>query len=232
MAKAINGPRWLWQFPRPAIGVTGAHGRFSPSWWCTRVAVWLTGGKAIRIHINRPGIPEKLDGIIIGGGDDIDPALYGGEGPAQNAARDELEIRYIQFALDKNIPLLGICRGAQLLNAVLGGSLYPDIRKLRYHTSNRRTVLPSKTVHLQSNCRIAKITQRQKLRVNSLHFQAILHPAETLRVVGKDLDKFPQAVEGDAPAALMGVQWHPEYLFYLPSQLALFRWLVNASHNA
>jgi putative glutamine amidotransferase len=185
----------------------------------------------LRISITQPGIPEKVDGIIIGGGDDIDPALYGGEGPAQNAERDELEIRYIRFALEKKIPLLGICRGAQLLNAVLGGTLYPDIRKLRYHTSNRRTVLPSKLVFLQQDSQIAAIMQRQQLKVNSLHSQAILRVAEDLRITGRDADNFAQAVEAHPPGALLGVQWHPEYLFYLPSQLALFRWLVNASRN-
>lgn len=214
---------------RPIIGVTGAHGRFSPSWYCTRLALWLCGGVALRISIKQPGIPEKVQGIIIGGGDDIDPALYGGEGPAQNAARDELEIRYIQFALENRIPLLGICRGAQLLNAVLGGSLHTDIRILRHRTSNRPTVLPSKLVKLEPQSHIAEITGRTRLKVNSLHSQAILRPAETLQVVGRDLDDFVQAVEGDIPVSLVGVQWHPEYLLYIPGQLALFRWLVKRS---
>lgn len=216
---------------RPVIGVTGAHGRFSPSWWCTRWALWLTGGRALRISIKQPGIPEKLNGIVIGGGDDIDPALYGGEGPAQNAERDELEIRYIQFALEQNIPILGICRGAQLLNVVLGGSLYPDIRKLRYHTSNRRTVLASKLVHLAPDSEICRITRLRQIKVNSLHSQAVLRPAKCLRVSGRDYDNFAQAVEAQPPAALMGVQWHPEYLWYLPGHLALFRWLVRVSRN-
>ncbi len=217
---------------RPVIGVTGAQGRFSPSWWCTRLALFLTGGRALRISVREPGIPEKLDGIIIGGGDDIDPALYGGEGPAQNAARDELEVHYIRFALEKHIPLLGICRGAQLLNAVLGGSLYPDITKLRRHTSNRRSIHPSKTVRLKADSQIARILHCRKLKVNSLHSQAILRPAKRLCVVGKDSDGFVQAVETQPPGALLGVQWHPEYLFYLPRQLALFRWLVKASRDA
>ncbi len=216
---------------RPVIGVTGAQGRFSPSWWCTRFALWLTGGRALRISVAEPGLPERVHGIIIGGGDDIDPALYGGEGPAQNAARDELEAHYIRFALEKNIPLLGICRGAQLLNVVLGGSLYPDIRKLRRRTSNRRTLLPSKNVRLKNGSQIATVLRRRKLKVNSLHFQAILRPAESLSIVGKDQDGFAQAVETSTHDAILGVQWHPEYLFYLPSQLALFRWMVNASRN-
>lgn len=219
------------RFRRPVIGVTGAHGRFSPSWWCTRWALWLTGGRALRISIAQPGIPEKLDGIIIGGGDDIDPALYGGEGPAQNAERDELEIRYIRFALEQHIPLLGICRGAQLLNVVLGGTLYADIRKLRYHTSNRRSILPLKTVDMMPGSTLGEIMDSSKIKVNSLHFQAILRPANRLKIVGKDRDDFIQAVEAQAPAALVGVQWHPEYLWYLPGQLALFRWLVKVSRN-
>ena len=71
------------------------------------------------------------------------------------------------------------------------------------------------------------MNRRKRLRVNSLHHQAIREPGTNLRVVGQDLDRFVQAVEGTPQCRIVGVQWHPEYLFYLPSQFRLFRWLVS-----
>ena len=74
---------------------------------------------------------------------------------------------------------------------------------------------------------LASICAKTRLRVNSLHHQAIKDPGIDIKIVGKDLDGITQAVENSADSPIIGVQWHPEYLFYLPSQFALFRWLVN-----
>ncbi len=141
--------------------------------------------------------------------------------------RDRLEIEWIQRALKTEIPLLGICRGAQLINVVLGGTLHQDIRPLRKRTHNRPGLLPTKHVRLESDSRLALICKSTHLRVNSLHHQAIKVPGAGVRVVGWDRDRITQAVECSAGGGVIGVQWHPEYLFYLPSQFALFRWLVK-----
>ncbi len=168
--------------------------------------------------------------MIIGGGNDISAEHYGGEIGARvklDPARDELEIEWIEKALALDIPLLGICRGAQLINVVLGGNLHQDIRKMRKLTYNRPGLLPTKQVRLEPDSHLAQITGRERLRVNSLHHQAIREPGRNLRVVGQDLDRFVQAVEATPQCRIVGVQWHPEYLFYLPSQFRLFRWLVS-----
>ncbi len=215
---------------RPCIGVTGSVGRFSPSWWAIRLSVWLTGGRAVRINEQRRTPAEKLDAVIVSGGDDIHPGLYESEelpGKEYDHARDALEQEYIRFALDKELPLMGICRGYQLINVVLGGSLFTDIRKLRRRTSNFGTVLPRKTVKLEPDSVLAQRLGRGRLRVNSLHYQAVDRIGNGLEVVGRDLDDFVQAVEPQDGRPVLGVQWHPEYLFYLPRQRALFRWLVT-----
>ena len=168
--------------------------------------------------------------MIIGGGNDISAEHYGGDIDARvktDPERDALEIEWIRKALDDGIPLLGICRGAQLINVVLGGNLHQDIRKMRKLTYNRPGLLPTKQVRLQRDSRIAQICGRERLRVNSLHHQAIREPGSNLRVVGHDLDEIVQAVEGTPECRIIGVQWHPEYLFYLPSQFRLFRWLLS-----
>lgn len=215
---------------RPRIAVTGHHRRWAPGWWASRLALALVGAEAERISVRHPASGRVLHGIIIGGGDDIGPEHYGGDLRAavrSDPPRDRLEIAWIRRALEQDLPMLGICRGAQLINVVLGGRLHQDIRPLRRLTHNRPGLLPTKQVLLAADSRLAALTRRRRLRVNSLHHQAIAAPGRGLRVVGHDLDGLVQAVEATDQRPLLGVQWHPEYLFYLPAQLALFRWLVR-----
>lgn len=217
---------------RIRIGVTGNSKRYSPSWFCTRLALSLAGAEAVRISVKHEAETHDLQALVIGGGDDISPEHYGGDIKAQSkvdSARDELEIRWIRWALDKHVPMLGICRGAQLINVVLGGSLHQDIRPQRIKTYNRPGLLPTKQVRLESNSLVERVCGKSALRVNSLHSQAINNTGKGLRIVGHDLDNIVQAVESTAGLPIIGVQWHPEYLFYLPSQRALFRWLATGA---
>ena len=184
----------------------------------------------MRISVrHRPG-GDPPDALVIGGGDDISPDHYNGNLDAKvktDPERDQLEIDRIRWALENDVPLLGICRGAQLINVVLGGTLHQDIRALRRRTYNRRGLLPTKQVRLQSGSRVATVCGKERLRVNSLHHQAIDQVGTGVKVVGWDLDDITQAVESTDGRRIIGVQWHPEYLFYLPAQLALFRWLLK-----
>ncbi len=215
---------------RPCIGVTGSAKRFSPSWHAIRLSVLLSGGRAVRITTRQRYPHEHLDAVIVSGGDDIHPGLYDSEelpDKEYDHDRDELEQSYIRYALDENLPLMGICRGYQLINVMMGGSLHLDIRQMRRKTSNFGTVLPRKTVLLEPGSFIATLTGRERLRVNSLHYQAVDRVGEELLVAGRDRDQFVQVLEHHEAAPILGVQWHPEYLFYLPSHLLLFRWLVR-----
>jgi putative glutamine amidotransferase len=213
------------------VGVTGSGRRWAPSWWCTWLALHLAGATPERISVRHAPSGQPLDALIIGGGNDIGPEHYGGDIDAKvkdDPERDRLEIGWIRRALEDSIPLLGICRGAQLINVVLGGTLHQDIRPMRKHTYNRPGLLPTKEVLLESESLLEKVCGKAHLRVNSLHHQAIKDPGKDLQVVGRDLDDIIQAVECTAGWQIIGVQWHPEYLFYLPSQFALFRWLLRS----
>lgn len=214
----------------PIIGVTGAARYWAPAWWCTRIALRLAGASARRISVRHALDQDHLDALVIGGGNDISPEHYNGDISApvkSDPERDKLEIRWIEYALKHKIPLLGICRGAQLINAVLGGTLHQDIRSLRKLTYNRPGLLPTKQVKLAENSLIARVCATTKLRVNSLHHQAVRVEGNNLLATGKDLDGIVQAIEASDDRNIIGVQWHPEYLFYLPAQLALFKWLVR-----
>jgi putative glutamine amidotransferase len=217
---------------KPRVGVTGNSRRWAPSWICTRLALLLVGADAVRISVRHDPGNVDLQGLIIGGGDDISPEHYGQDMAAKvkpDPQRDELEIRWIRRALDQRIPLLGICRGAQLINVVLGGTLHQDIRSLRVRTYNRPGLLPTKQVRLEPDSVPARVMGKLRIRVNSLHHQAIDRAGENLQVVGRDLDDIVQAIQATDKKCIIGVQWHPEYLFYLPGQLALFRWLTRQS---
>lgn len=215
---------------RPRIGVTGSARRWAPAWWCTRLAVYLAGGKARRISVNHTPADEDFAAIVIGGGNDIAPEHYGGDIHAKvksDPARDRLEMHWIEYALEHNLPLLGICRGAQLINVVHGGSLHQDIRGFRHRTSNRPGLLPTKQVRLNADSCLSEVCGGFVVRVNSLHHQAVKDPGVGLQVVARDRDNIVQGIESTDARPIIGVQWHPEYLCYLPGQLALFRWLLR-----
>ena len=214
--------------------MTGSARRWSPSWWATRTALLLTGARAERISVRHRPRHDDYRGLVIGGGEDISPEHYGGDLHEQvrlDPERDALEIEWIEWALSRNVPLLGICRGAQLINVVLGGDLHQDIRGMRQFTYNRPGLLPTKQVALTAGSRVATICRRQRIRVNSLHHQAVRNCGAGLVVVGHDLDRIVQAFEHQDKRAIIGVQWHPEYLFYLPPQLRLFHWLVHQAES-
>ncbi len=220
---------------KTVVGVTGSARRWAPAWWCARMALRLVGASAQRISVRHQIEPAPLDALVIGGGNDISPEHYDGDISAPVKAdpeRDRLEIGWIEYALEHQIPMLGICRGAQLINVVLGGSLHQDIRSLRKLTYNRPGLLPTKQVKLEEGSLTARICATTSLRVNSLHHQAVRQAGKNLVAVGKDLDGIVQVIEAGDGSNIIGVQWHPEYLFYLPKQLALFRWLVKNAVGA
>jgi putative glutamine amidotransferase len=216
---------------RPRIGVTGNGRIWAPAWWCTRLALSLAGAEPVRISVRHRAVLRSMDALVIGGGNDISPEHFGGELDAKVKAdpkRDLLEIECIRWALTHDIPLRGICRGAQLINVVLGGSLHQDIRHMRVRTSNRPGLLPTKRVNLERGSMVSQVCGGEKVRVNSLHHQAVKMTGTGLVVVGRDRDGIIQAVECGAGRPIIGVQWHPEYMAYLPAQFALFRWLVRS----
>ena len=219
---------------RPLIGVTGPDRGLPLAWWFTHCAVALSGGVAVRLNASNPRPPGELDGIVIGGGTDLEPALYSGmdDGKAmRDPRRDAFEKRTIERALDRGLPMVGICRGAQLLNVVLGGNLHQDVRPMRRRTSNWRTPLPRKTVTIKCGSRLHKALNATRCKVNSLHHQAVNRLGDGLRPVAHDLDGLVQAVEREESGFVIGVQWHPEYLVYQKRQRAIFANLIAAARS-
>ena len=169
--------------------------------------------------------PEELvklnsicDGYLFTGGHDVDPALYGAEKSAWcgtvNADRDTLERALLQLALETDKPVLGICQGIQLINAVLGGTLYQDLMTERFSTVDHHMAPPyNRPVHqvmLQPGGFLSGILQEHTLGVNSYHHQAIQMLAECLRVEAVSEDGLIEGVSYPGKRFVLAVQWHPE----------------------
>ncbi|MBP5858221.1 gamma-glutamyl-gamma-aminobutyrate hydrolase family protein [Marivibrio halodurans] len=221
---------------RPLIGVTGSRRGGLIAWNFHRFTVWRAGGWAVRLTPRRlPRLEEvaaKLDGLIVGGGDDIGPGLYGGSLEPEvrlDPERDELELRLLDLFAPTGRPVLGVCRGAQMINAHLGGTLVHDIYDQFEDVPRMRTPLPAKHVHFEPDSRLRAILGRKVCKVNSLHHQAVCDLGRGLRVVGRDRWGVVQAIEGIGDRFLIGVQWHPEFLIFTPAQQRLYRSLISAA---
>ena len=218
--------------PAPLIAVTGGDRSGHAPRRLVTLALWLAGARTVSVTPKRPRLDVEPDAVVITGGHDVDPVLYAAAPevkPRYDRERDRLESDVIDQALMLGLPLLGICRGAQLLNVRLGGSLYQELRSRRVRTSNRWTILPLKTLLVVAGSRLEALLGTGKTRINSLHNQGIDRVGEGLEVVGRDLDDIVQAVEVPSYPFLLGVQWHPEFLLYRRAQRRLFRALVEAA---
>jgi putative glutamine amidotransferase len=199
-----------------------------------RLALRRAGAKAVRLLPGEHRSLEGLSALIIGGGDDIGAEFYGGQVLPDvriDPARDELEFALLNKALAANMPVLGICRGAQVINVALGGTLHTDIYEVYEKSPKMRTILPRKKVTLNKDSRLYDILRCNPCRVNALHHQSIDALGKDLRVVGVDEAGIVQAVEGLGKHFLIGVQWHPELLIHSRAQQRLFRALAAAARD-
>ncbi|WP_108260446.1 gamma-glutamyl-gamma-aminobutyrate hydrolase family protein [Mangrovicoccus ximenensis] len=217
---------------RPLIGVTVSRRSGWRIFPLVAFNIWLAGGRAVRWQAGREADVSAVHGLVIGGGDDISPDFYGGEfvtSARLDPARDELERRLVSEAWAQNTPILGICRGAQMINVALGGTLHQDAYKVYSTSRHVWTVLPRKTVSTMKGSRLARLMGRTGLRVNALHSQAVKDLGDGLVVAARDEGGMIQAVERIRDPFALGVQWHPEHLFYLRRQRRIFRALVTAA---
>jgi putative glutamine amidotransferase len=200
-------------------------------WW----ALWRAGVTAVRIQTGRPRDDLRgLDAVIIGGGDDIHFALYGGEVMSEavfDEDRDALELGLIDEAERRALPILGVCRGAQLINVARGGSLHQDIYRAYPGASRISTPLPRKHVRIDPRSRLAAIYGPEESRVNALHKQSVDRAGERIRPVAWDRAGIVQAIEATGERFVVGVQWHPEFLVFSRRDWRLFKALGAAARG-
>lgn len=261
---------------RPTIGVTGPDKGGEVAWLFTALAILLAGGKPVHITPSNPKTADGLQGLIIGGGADVDPSTYQQDNvideylartiqqPRKNIfqrigrftkwvyypalfflrkafsrkqqwtidkARDHLEFQLIDQAVKKNLPLMGICRGSQLINVYFRGTLYQDINAFYLEEPNPSSIFPVKKVNIKPGSKLASILGVRHLRVNALHHQAVHEPGNNVEIVAREPNKVPQAIENVEQEHIIGVQWHPEYLPQFKIQRRLFQALVQKARE-
>jgi putative glutamine amidotransferase len=174
---------------------------------------------------------ERLDGICLSGGPDLDPAAYGATerhaelGPTEPGL-DAFELELARAADAHGLPILGICRGAQALNVARGGTLH---QHLPGHRQTEPATATTHTVHVEPGSRLAAVCGTDVLRVNSFHHQAVEALGRGLRAVASAADGVVEAIEAPGPRLVLGVQWHAEGLLGQPRHRALFEALVEAA---
>ena len=187
-------------------------------------AVLAAGGlplllPAVRCEEDRTAYAQQLHGLLIPGSPaDVDPACYGEEphqrlGPV-NPLRTDCEIQLVRLALAHELPVFGICGGAQVLNVALGGALYQDIpSQVPKAYKHSGSPAPAHAVDIVPDTRLAAILGIAEMRVNSLHHQAVKVPGQGMVVSASARDGVVEAVEISGRPFVIGVQWHPEQLF-------------------
>ncbi len=186
------------------------------------------------------GVLELVDGLLVSGGEDVEPGRYG-QSPHPTVewvdpVRDEFEFKVVQYAFAADRPLLGVCRGAQVLNVAAGGTLVQDLASrqpaLGHHTQSRLDE-PVHDVELAPSSRLRAAIGADRISVNSGHHQAVESVAPALTPVAWATDGVVEATESPSHRWIVGVQWHPEMLYaHHEDHLRLFEAFVQAAREA
>lgn len=236
------------QFPmyknKPIIGLTG---NFHDNECTLAEGYYLSVLKAGGIPLILPPLDDTdslmnmlqtIDGLLLTGGSDINP-LFLNEEPVKelhsiNPRRDKQELLLTRLAADRQIPILGICRGMQVMNFALDGTLYQDIYSQRKeacikHSQDLERAYPSHTVHIEKNSLLFDLMGTETLPVNSFHHQAVKDVAPGFRATAIAPDGIIEAMESTECKAILGVQWHPECFILNGDKcmMPIFNWLIQ-----
>jgi putative glutamine amidotransferase len=237
---------------KPVIGVTTFHTDSRRGYVYISVteayvkAVVIAGAIPVLFPLGLPDddlnhLLSTVDGVLFTGGGDMDPALYGGlPHPTVHEidlVRDRMEIHLVRHVVERGEPFLGICRGLQVINVALGGSLYthiddqhPNAIKHDYFPGHPRN-FHAHPVKVDEGTTLAGIIRQQIVQVNSLHHQGIDRLASDLIPTAYAPDGITEAVELPNHPFGLAVQWHPEWLLDQPEMRALFTVFVQAAGN-
>ncbi len=225
---------------KPVIGITGNYGEETCKIAETYYKSVITAGGVPVVIPPSADIDtiintlDRIDGLLLSGGGDYNP-LYCGEEPLTslhsiNSERDLPELLITRLAYDRQIPMLGICRGIQTLAMALGGHVRQDIGREATvkHSQEADRREPTHTVTIDKGTTLYTLYNREMMAVNSFHHQAVSDPGSRFRITARSQDGVAEAMESREFKSIIGVQWHPECM---EEGQPLFRWLVRqAAH--
>ena len=176
------------------------------------------------------GLIDRLDGVLVTGGVDVEPSAYGQDRVPEveevDPARDSFEFALIRRLVERNTPTLGICRGIQSVAVAMGGELTQHVDDHMRADLHNQT---AHTVEIEADSRLASIVGTTSLEVNSLHHQVVSAAPVGSRVVAHNPDGHIEAIEFEQADRVLAVQWHPEMLRHRAQHLALFEHLVESA---
>ncbi len=221
---------------KPRIGYTTRNFSIDPLQWALSFAIRIAGGVPVRLRPKSPRYDTHLDALVIGGGDDLYPALYNLDPKPDyeyDHERDELEVAWLERAEALKLPILGICRGAQLINVRRGGTLHVDVSKVyenaKYPAHFLANIFYRKNIRIEPQTLLHNLLGCGHVRVNSMHKQAIDSLGRGLNISARENNGVVQAIEDPNRAYYLGVQFHPEALVYRATFRNIFERLVKAA---
>jgi gamma-glutamyl-gamma-aminobutyrate hydrolase PuuD len=218
---------------RPRIGVTRASDQLRATY--VR-ALEEAGAEVVELPpgIDGAAVLQEVDGLLFTGGLDVDPAEFGAQPHPETVpdpGRDAFELPLVRAAVERGTPVLGICRGIQVINVALGGDLNQHAPEHDHHRPGESRQFLAHQVSLAADSRVAELLGSTELPVNSLHHQTLRKVAPSLRATGWSEDGAVEAVESPE-GRLLAVQWHPEDLIDTrPESRRLFVWLVERARR-
>lgn len=235
---------------KPVIGVT-TDSEYKNGYYYQRLNEWNlksisdNGGIPLMFQItNDDEIIEKylemVDGVFFTGGNDVNPQCYG-EDPIKgignlDCVRDEFEIKLYHKAVKKNIPILGICRGTQVMNVAAGGKLYQDIniqvQKANSHSYSAFGAYEYHNVEIITDSRLYEILKVKEIKTNSYHHQSVKEVAKGYRPTAFAKDGIIECIESEELTFALGIQWHPEVMYdKLPVFADIFSAFIKQCEN-
>jgi putative glutamine amidotransferase len=220
---------------KPIIGITKAPDKkFTLQFFMLQISVWIAGGNFMTIQEFDKEKAEKIDALLIGGGRDVYPALYQQKPIPKNPynrIQDDNESQWLYYAKANNLPVLAICRGAQLLNIIQGGNIHHNLTEIYENADYPQNIFAylffRKKIFIDTESLFYKITSKTEMTVNSIHKRAIDKLGTDLIVTAREINQVIQIVENPKHPFFMGVQFHPERLIYRRDFRKLFQYFVK-----